>query len=82
MGAAQKKLRRKAAKKRILTIKQILTWAKAHHGRTGCYPQAQSGPVVGAKKENWLAINDALWRGYRGLSGGTTLSRLLNKRTR
>jgi hypothetical protein len=60
-----------------LSVAQILRWADEHYRRHGKWPLMTSGKVEGALHENWLAINQALRDGYRGLEGGTTLARLL-----
>jgi hypothetical protein len=66
-------------KKPPLTIDRILAWADAHHKRTGRWPTENSGPVHGARSENWQAIANSLFAGNRGLPGGLSLSRLLWK---
>src|SRR6516165_1544791 len=63
-----------------LTLGRILTWADAHHRRTGAWPTSKSGSVRQAPGETWVAIDAALWRGGRGLAGGTSLARLLAAR--
>ena len=63
-----------------LTIEQILAWADAHHARAGAWPAGRSGPVPEAPGEAWGNINGALRRGHRGLPGGDSLARLLNRR--
>lgn len=68
--------RARARRHARLTIKQILAWADAHRRRTGDWPSAQSEKVIGAP-ETWSAINDALFRGSRGLPGGSSVARLL-----
>ncbi|MEX0612898.1 MAG: hypothetical protein WD229_12330, partial [Pirellulales bacterium] len=60
-----------------LTIKRILAWADAHHARTGRWPRLESGPIAEAPGETWTAVGIALYRGSRGLPGGSTLPRLL-----
>src|SRR6185312_13394772 len=60
-----------------LTEKQILTWADDHHRRTGQYPKHLDGPILCAPGESWLAMEIALVRGHRGLSGGDSLAKLL-----
>ena len=60
-----------------LTLEQILTWADAHRERTGAWPRA--GPVVDAPGEKWRNIDQALAAGVRGLPGGDTLARLLDR---
>lgn len=62
-----------------LTEKQILQWADQHKKRTGEWPIAESGPVVGVKHEKWASIQAALSQGTRGLAGGDSLSRLLER---
>jgi hypothetical protein len=63
-----------------LTVEQILAWADAHHARTGRWPHAGSGPVEGAPGEVWGNVNAALYDGHRGLPGGDSLARLLDRR--
>jgi hypothetical protein len=70
---------RNKAKLPRLTKKQILAWADGHHERAGQWPQIESGPVVDAPGETWLAINNALYSGGRGLPGGSSLPQLLAK---
>ncbi len=61
-----------------LSVEQILTWADAHHERTGEWPRMETGgPVFEAPQETWLAIDQALKQGGRGLPGGNSLARLL-----
>ena len=62
------------------THKQILVWADAHHRRTGQWPNVNTGPVHGIPGETWSIIDWALRHGNRGLSGGSSLSRLLAER--
>jgi hypothetical protein len=60
-----------------LTLRQILTWADAHHRRTGAWPTGASGPIHDAPGETWRAVDAALLIGRRGLPGGSSLARLL-----
>jgi hypothetical protein len=60
-----------------LSIEQILRWAKQHHKRTGEWPDVHSGPIPGAKGEQWSTVHGALMRGTRDLPGGISLARLL-----
>jgi hypothetical protein len=60
-----------------LTIELILAWADAHYWCTSSWPNSRSGPVQDAPGETWWNINVVLLRGYRGLPGGDSLSRLL-----
>jgi len=60
-----------------LSVDQILDWADAHHAAHGRWPSFSSGPVGGAPGETWSGINSALYEGWRGLHGASTLFRLL-----
>ena len=60
-----------------LRCQQILTWADAHHRRTGVWPNQNSGPVLDAPGETWRAVDDALRLGARRLRVRTCLARLL-----
>jgi hypothetical protein len=73
---------RNLADLRPLTVAQILAWADAHHTRTGCWPTAASGPVADAPGETWGAVNMALYKGRRGLPGGDSLAKLLDRQRR
>jgi hypothetical protein len=65
-----------------LTVGQTLAWADAHHARTGRWPSANAGPVAEAPGERWRNIEAALYDGGRGLPGGDTLARLLDRSRR
>jgi hypothetical protein len=52
-------------------------WADAHRQRSGQWPTSESGPVIDAPGETWLAVNLALYEGLRGFPGGPSLARLL-----
>jgi hypothetical protein len=60
-----------------LTLLQILTWADDYRARTGTWPEPSSGRVRNSDSDTWAAINLALYRGGRGLPGGSSLVRLL-----
>jgi hypothetical protein len=64
-----------------VTVEQILGWADAHHAAHGAWPAvgpgAVTGPVPGAPRESWNAINHALVLGLRGLPGDSSLAELL-----
>jgi len=62
-----------------LTEGQVLAWVDAHRKRTGKWPVEDSGPVHNAPGEKWNAISLALQRGVRGLPGGSSLAKLLEK---
>ena len=61
-----------------LSEEQILQWAHAHYKRTGQWPKYDSGKIKGGDGETWASINQDLRKGLRGLSGNTTLARLLS----
>jgi hypothetical protein len=63
-----------------LSFKKILAWADAHCRRTGKWPNRNSGAVAVAPGEDWKRIDDALRAGNRGLSGGSSLLRLLARK--
>ena len=63
--------------KNDFTVEQILKCADAHHDRTGKWPTAHSGAVDDVPGEAWLAINNALRVGSRGLPKGSSLHQLL-----
>jgi hypothetical protein len=65
-----------------LTVRQILAWADAHHGRTAQWPGVRAGLIAGAGGETWTAVAVALHLGRRGLPGGDSLSRLLRRHGR
>jgi hypothetical protein len=62
-----------------LTLARTLAWADAHHTATGRWPNFNSGPVEEAPGETWLAIDDALRVGARGLASRSSLFRLLRE---
>jgi len=59
----------------------VLRWCDQHKARTGSWPTAKSGPVFGTN-EVWSRIDQALWKGLRGLPGGSTLAQLLHEHRR
>ncbi len=61
-----------------LTVTRILTWARAHHHRTGKWPANNAGPIAGEAGENWQKMDSALRHGRRGLPGGSSLSKVLS----
>ena len=63
-----------------LSEERIFAWARSHFNRTGHWPKGHSGPIQDARGETWEAIDLALARGKRGLSGGSSLAALLDKR--
>ncbi len=59
-----------------LNIPQILRWADEHNAATGEWPKHISGPVA-STDETWSGINHSLYKGGRGLTGGSSLATLL-----
>ena len=60
-----------------LTVDQILAWVDEHYRRIGAWPRVKSGPISGTNEETWGGIEQALKTGRRGLSGGSSLAKLL-----
>lgn len=60
-----------------LHIEKIVTWGRTHRRKTGAWPNRASGPVVGTRGLTWSAIDAALKRGNRGLTGGSSLAKLV-----
>jgi hypothetical protein len=63
----------------LLSVEQILAWADDHFAGTGEWPRVGSGPVAGAAGETWWNVDRALRYGPRGLPGGDSLPRLLDR---
>jgi hypothetical protein len=59
------------------TSRKILVWADRHFRRTGQWPTRHSGAIQAVPDMTWLAIDDCLRDGCRGLAGGSSLARLL-----
>jgi hypothetical protein len=59
-----------------LTIKQILAWADAYFDLHGTWPKPHSGDIPG-ESTNWNIVQDALRKGKFGLSGNSSLPKLL-----
>jgi hypothetical protein len=57
-----------------LTEAQILEWADRTHQETGKWPKVKSGAISGTPGETWVAIDDVLRNGLRGLPGGSSLA--------
>jgi hypothetical protein len=65
--------------KPLLTPTMILAWADHHQAETGRWPLSISGPVQAARGELWVRVDQALRYGNRGLPGGDSLARLLQR---
>src|SRR5207245_1578315 len=66
-------------KRPALNVKTILQWAKQHHARTGSWPTGDSGEIHDAPGETWRAVDAALTKGTRGLPGGDSIARILQR---
>ncbi len=62
-----------------LTADLILGWADAHRALKGDWPNRSSGVITGHPDETWAAMDAALAAGSRGLPGGDSLPRLLER---
>ena len=58
------------------SVETITQWMRAHAERHGRYPVIASGTIEEAPGENWQKVQNALFRGHRGLEGGSSLLRL------
>jgi hypothetical protein len=65
-----------------LTVRKIQSWADAHLRRTGCWPVPGPGPIRESPDDTWAAIEGALQQGTRGMPGGDTIPRLLDRERR
>jgi DNA-binding XRE family transcriptional regulator len=77
--AEQRGLRNRASLK-PLSEDLIVAWARAHQHRHGRWPDRHSGPIPESPGDTWKKVNHALRDGRRGLSGGSSLARLLAQR--
>jgi hypothetical protein len=62
-----------------LTEAQIVAWADAYYARHGKWPTQTSGPVEEAPGETWNGLDRSLVNGRRGLPGGSSLPKLLDR---
>jgi hypothetical protein len=53
----------KTMRRRPLTITEILLWAAHHRAVTGKWPSKDSGRILGALFETWMAVDTALRAG-------------------
>jgi hypothetical protein len=63
-----------------LNLALILSWADAHKGRTGKWPDKHSGKIADAPGETWGAVDRALYTATPGITRQTTLAALLAKK--
>ncbi|HEV3004882.1 MAG TPA: hypothetical protein VGX78_10495 [Pirellulales bacterium] len=76
---AQRRGVRNRAAPKPLSRERILAWADAYHARTGMWPSFATGPIAEAADDTWNAVDKALRVGRRGLRGGSSLARLLQR---
>ncbi len=62
---------------KVLSETLIVDWADAYLATHRRWPDRRCGPIDQAPGETWSAIDSALIHGRHGLSGGTSLSRLI-----
>lgn len=60
-----------------LKVEQIVTWADCWYARMGQWPRHTDKAIPEAPGETWSSVHEALYRGTRGLSKGSSLYRLL-----
>lgn len=63
----------------VLSVPDILEWAKRFHRRTGSWPTRKSGLIPEAPGETWAMVDRALRQGRRGSRGRMSLYQLLRK---
>jgi hypothetical protein len=76
------KRRGKRNKKRLppLSEAKIIAWAHRHFLAEGRWPEKSSGAIPQSPGDTWRAIDAALRGGYRGLPGGSGLTKLLGEK--
>jgi hypothetical protein len=57
-------------------LAKVIRWMRRHRHRTGKWPSSRSGPIAEAPGETWQMVDRALYKGNRGLPGGSSLARL------
>lgn len=62
-----------------MTTRKILRWADKYYERTGRWPKRHSGIADERDGTTWLAVEDALYLGGRGMPGGTSVAQILDK---
>jgi len=63
-----------------LSEEQVLQWADLHFRRNGQWPRYDSGSIAEAPGETWRGVDWALRSGKRGLSGRSSLAKLLREK--
>ena len=62
-----------------LSTALILRWAKDYYRQHGEWPKRSTSPIPGTF-DTWFSVDNALGKGLRGLPGGSSLAKLLNKK--
>ncbi len=63
-----------------ITEEMIIEWVKQYYDEYGKYPNDHSGKIVYAKEPiSWSALTHDLKHGFRGLSGGSSLSKFISQ---
>jgi hypothetical protein len=60
------------------TTEQILAWGDAYYARHGEYPKPSAGSVPESPGDTWKTVQSAMFKGHRGLPGGSTLNQLFS----
>ena len=68
--------RTKRPQRADITEQMILGWADRYHKSTGEWPTRDSGPIEDNAPETWRIVEDALYKGKRGLPRGGSLYKL------
>jgi hypothetical protein len=68
--------------RRVNWAARLSRWPDAYSRRTDCWPVAGSGRIVESPDDTWAAVEGALQHGTRGLPGGDSIARLLNRERR
>jgi hypothetical protein len=62
-----------------LSPERIRGWVLNHHRTTGKWPKSTSGPILGVAGETWSAVDNALHKGRRGLPGGSSVAKVVER---
>jgi hypothetical protein len=61
------------------TRDQLRGWIFEFFTKLNQYPTAESGEIPGADGDTWRTVNLALWKGYRGFPGGSSLAKFISE---
>ena len=65
------------ARRPVIYLSNILAWADAFREGRGRWPRSTDGIIEGGPGLTWCAVDQALFKGHRGLVGGQSLAKLL-----